>query len=289
VTQVRDVLPFAFSLAQHERMAVARLDPDRLADLWGAASSRAAVVGDGRVRTRDGEPLWLPTGDAPEGERVLLGRADGSVWWAVVVDDPGQDHQAQTLRELAPYLSARDCSLLAEATGLANWHRVHPRCARCGESTDVAEAGHVRRCPACGATHFPRTDPAVIMLITDDQDRALLGRSPAWPPGRFSTLAGFVEPGETLEDAVRREVMEESSIVVGEVNYAASQAWPFPTGMMIGFVGRAVTFDITVDGLEMEQAKWFTRDEVSVMLSANSVPSTMSISSWLINTWLTGH
>ena len=145
----------------------------------------------------------------------------------------------------------------------------------------------MRRCPECGAQHFPRTDPAVIMLITDDADRALLGRRPDWPPNRYSTLAGFVEPGESLEDAVRRETMEETAVEVAEVRYAASQPWPFPSSLMLGFFGRARTTRITVDGTETAAARWFGRDEVPRMTASGELelPGSLSISRWLIERW----
>ena len=133
---------------------------------------------------------------------------------------------------------------MVHAVALENWQRLHRFCSRCGERTVIAAAGHIRRCPACGAEHYPRTDPAVIMLVTDEQDRSLLGRQVHWPEGRFSTLAGFVEPGESMEQSVRREVFEEAGVPVGEVEYVASQPWPFPSSLMLGFMARAVSHDI---------------------------------------------
>ena len=134
-------------------------------------------------------------------------------------DDPG----FATLREAGTFLDDREAGLAVHAVGLANWHATHPRCARCGAATDVVDAGHVRQCPQCAAQHFPRSDPAIIVLVTDPGDRALLGRKSSWPEGRFTTLAGFVEPGESLEGAVRREVFEETGVVVGDdIRYAGS-------------------------------------------------------------------
>jgi NAD+ diphosphatase len=151
----------------------------------------------------------------------------------------------------------------------------------------VHDAGHVRQCPSCGTHHFPRTDPAVIMLITDGEDRALLGRQSVWPPNRFSPLGGFVEPGESLPDAVRREVMEEVGVEVGEVTYAGSQPWPFPSSLMLGFFGTALTHDIRVDGNEIEEARWFTREEMTEMSAKSELllPPLVSISRWLVNEW----
>ncbi len=148
----------------------------------------------------------------------------------------------------------------------------------------------MRECPTCRAAHFPRTDPAVIMLVTDADERALLGHQPRWPEGRFSTLAGFVEPGEPLEAAVRREVAEEVGIVVGEVTYAGSQPWPFPSSLMLGFFASAHTTDIGVDGVEIASARWFTRGQLAEAIAAGDVglPGSLSISRWLIETWYGG-
>ncbi len=159
-------------------------------------------------------------------------------------------------------MSDRDAGLLVHAVALEEWHRYHLRCPRCGAPTVVAAGGHLRRCPADGSEHYPRTDPAVIMLVRDDDDRCLLGRQASWPTGRFSTLAGFVEPGESLEQAVAREVAEEVGVAVTEVRYVGSQPWPFPSSLMLGFMARAADREIAVDGVEIEQARWFSRADV---------------------------
>ena len=143
---------------------------------------------------------------------------------------------------LGPTIAPEDASLAVQAVGLSRWHQTHRFCARCGSPTDVTQAGHTRVCPSCGTTHFPRTDPAVIMLVTDGDDRALCSAaSRAGRSGDFSTLAGFVEPGESLTDAVRREVLEEVGVEVGDVEFAGSQPWPFPSSLMLGFHGIALT------------------------------------------------
>ena len=141
-----------------------------------------------------------------------------------------------SVRDIAPRLAQDDGGLIAYAAALLNWHRRHRFCSVCGKPSRIAEAGLLRRCPACGAEHHPRTDPVVIMLVIDEQrDRVLLGRQPSWPPGRYSALAGFVEPGESLEDAVAREVLEESGVEVAGARYDSSQPWPFPSSLMLGF------------------------------------------------------
>ena len=166
------------------------------------------------------------------------------------------------LRQVGPRIERRDGALLALARAMMFWHARHRYCGLCGSPTRSEEAGHMRRCtdPACNAMHFPRTDPAVIMLVTDG-DRALLGRNKNFPlPGMYSTLAGFVEPGESLEDAVAREVREETGVEVGAVHYHSSQPWPFPGNIMLGFHAEARTTEITIDYGELEDARWFTRD-----------------------------
>src|SRR3954447_26002411 len=165
------------------------------------------------------------------------------------------------LRQFGGLLAREEGALLALARAMAFWHSRHRFCGVCGAPTRSEEAGHVRRCTeaGCATTHFPRTDPAVIMLVTDG-DRALLGRNKNFLPGMYSTLAGFVEPGESLEDAVAREVMEETAVRVGAVHYHSSQPWPFPANIMLGFFAQAASTAITVDYAELEDARWFERD-----------------------------
>ncbi|MBV9522683.1 MAG: NAD(+) diphosphatase [Alphaproteobacteria bacterium] len=207
--------------------------------------------------------------DPAAGEAVLLGLAGGGAIFALDLsahDDPlavirhGQPLEFTDLRRVGPLLDRHEGSLLAYARGMIWWHGRHRFCGVCGAATASADAGHVRRCTdaLCATTHFPRTDPAVIMLVTDGE-RALLGRQRAWPKGQFSTLAGFVEPGEALEDAVAREVFEETQIRIGEVRYHSSQPWPFPSSIMLGFTAKALSTAITVDRDELEDARWFER------------------------------
>jgi NAD+ diphosphatase len=165
------------------------------------------------------------------------------------------------LRGIMAALSPRDAELAATARGLLLWHATHRHCARCGAESGPEQAGWQRRCATCGAGHFPRTDPVVIMLVTH-QDKVLVGRSPGWPERMYSLLAGFVEPGETVEDAVRREVLEESGVRVGPVRYLASQPWPFPASLMLGCHGVAETTGIVVDPQELDDARWVGRSEM---------------------------
>lgn len=278
---------FSFARPRHDRRSDLRVDADRVDRAWKDSHSRVLVVGRKHVATDAGALRWVEPGDAPDGQRIYLGELAGRTYLAVGVEEVDDALQPATLRETAPGLSETDAGLVVHAVGVANWHRTHGFCANCGHRTDAAHGGHLRVCPACGRQHFPRTDPAVIMLITDPDDRALLGRHPSWPEGRYSTLAGFLEPGESLEDAVRREVLEETAIRVGDLRYAANQPWPFPASLMVGFFGDAETLDVQVDGEEIEHARWFTRDEVTE-LSENwelGLPGTLSISRWLIQQW----
>ena len=286
---------FAFWTEQIDRAWKVREDPDQLAALWTSPQSRVTVVDSGRVATSAGRPQWWKSADAPEGRRIFLGitedEGEQTAWWSVITELGAADATAvesTPIRELLAVLSVREGSLLAQAAGISNWHRTHPHCARCGALTEITAGGHIRQCPSCSAQHFPRTDPAVIMLITDDQDRALLGRGAGWEEGRFSTLAGFVEPGESLEDAVRREVKEETAVVVDTVRYGASQPWPFPSSLMLGFYGTARDQEITIDPSEIAEAYWFTRDEAREVLTPrlSGPTSGWSISAWLMHGWL---
>jgi NAD+ diphosphatase len=276
---------YAFDIARHDRAAHLRKD-----DAWrtGDQDIRVMVIGGEHVATHGGKGIrWIALDDAPDGQWLFLGIKDDVRYAAVMVDRVPNELEPVSLRTLGPTIPSGEASLAVHAVGIARWHQTHGHCAKCGELTEPAEAGHVRICPACGTHHFPRTDPAVIMLITDGEDRALLGRQPIWPEGRFSTLAGFVEPGETLDDAVRREVMEEVGIKVGTVTYAGSQPWPFPSSLMLGFFGEALSSDITVDQNEIAEARWFTREEVTEMTASSELllPPNVSISRWLLQQW----
>jgi NAD+ diphosphatase len=199
------------------------------------------------------------------------------------------DHGFRELRGLLTALSTREAELCATARALLTWHASHGFCAKCGAASAPAQAGWQRNCPACTATHFPRTDPVVIMLITHG-NRALLGRDAGWPEGMYSCLAGFVEPGETIEAAVRRETMEEAGINIGPVRYLASQPWPFPASLMIGCHGEALSDAITLDPTELEHAMWVTREEM-VTVMAGEHPRIKparkgAIAHFLIANWL---
>lgn len=193
------------------------------------------------------------------------------------------------LRGIMTKLSPRDAELAATARGLMQWHESHPYCSRCGQASEVAQAGWQRDCPACGASHFPRTDPVVIVLVLHGNS-VLLGRSPGWPEGMYSLLAGFMEPGESMEAAARREVFEEAGIRLSEVGYLSSQPWPFPSSLMMGCIARAESTDITLDPNELEDAKWFTREEIAAAWRGENpdlLPARPgAIAHFLIHNWL---
>jgi NAD+ diphosphatase len=191
------------------------------------------------------------------------------------------------LRQVGAAMQGRDAGLGVTAVALAAWHRSHRCCPRCGTPTEVAHAGWVRHCPADGTDQYPRTDPAVIMAVVDADDRLLLGHAAHWPERRFSTLAGYVEPGESLEQAVRREVDEEVGVTVGEVAYRGSQPWPFPASLMLAFRAQATSTDLRPDGVEVTEARWFTRAELADAAAAGEVllPMRASIARALIEEW----
>lgn len=265
---------------------------------WAAPDTQVALVAGGQLAVNpDRTALRLvPPTEAGRGERIFLGidreagagrTADGRAVFAVLATGE-PDEGYGTLRELGAVLDDREAGIAVNLIGLANWHAVHTHCSNCGAHTEVVDAGHVRHCPVCGTNHFPRSDPAIIVLVTDDQDRALLGRGESWPPGRYSTLAGFVEPGESLEAAVRREVVEETGVVIGDdVRYAGSQPWPLPSSLMLGFYATATGYEIDVDADEIVDARWFSRDELGKLIGAGDValPGVVSISRRLIEGW----
>lgn len=278
-----------------DRATEHRTDPEWVAARWADPRCQVLVldrdrapVTDDRGALRFVDPAEL--GTPPE--RCFLGLdEEGAPYFAVQRDAQpdldGAHNGTANLREAAATLSDRDAGLFVHAVALANWHASHRFCARCGTVTSASAAGDLRRCPSCAAEHYPRTDPAIIVLVHDDADRCLLGHNAQWPAGRFSTLAGFVEPGESLEAAVVREVHEESGVVVADPEYAGSQPWPFPSSLMLGYFARAVSTEITVDGEEIAEARWFSREELRAAIDSGEVlaPSGVSIARQLIETW----
>lgn len=197
------------------------------------------------------------------------------------------------VRSAAVQLSGEDCAVVAQARALVDWHATHRFCARCGAATASVHAGAMRTCGACSAEHFPRVNPVAIMLIVRG-DECLLGRQAAWPHGMYSALAGFIEPGESIEEAVRREVKEEAGIDVGTVRYHSSQPWPFPSSLMIGCIGEAASRDIQIDREEVEDVRWFSRETVARACRGETraeelfLPPPMAIARTLVDEWLVG-
>ena len=226
---------------------------------------------------------WTPEAGA---EAVQQGFLDASVQQHPALAPEFGFHE---LRAVMTGLSATEAALAATARAILHWHRSHGFCATCGAASDMAMAGWQRNCPGCGAQHFPRTDPVVIMLVTHG-NRVLLGRSAGWPEGMYSCLAGFVEPGETIEAAVRREVFEEAGIRLGAVRYLASQPWPFPASLMIGCAAEALEGTITRDPAELEDALWLTREAALCSLSGErddvQLARKGSIAHFLLSNWL---
>lgn len=287
----------ALSERAHDRQGLRRTDDAWLEERWADPTTRVLPLVGARLWLPDGRPRWVTPTDAPPGERLLLGEEGGVTRFAVMAD-PGEalgdrDDWAGLREAFGLLLSPEgpdEAPWLFHAVGLAEWLWRHRHCPRCGDRLEVVHAGHQQVCRGCGRSQFPRTDPAVIMAVTHgsgEDERILLGHQRAWPEGRFSTLAGFVEPGETFEDAVRREVAEEVGVPVGRVDYVGNQPWPLPASIMIGFTGEALDADISVDGDEISEARWFTRAELREATDAGDVriPQGISISSSLIERW----
>lgn len=284
--------PLALARGTIDRAAHRRTDARWLSGCWQDPASRVLVVSEGRALIEGDPPhlVLLPTRAAPAIDpagRWFLGvDRDGTAMFAVAGVLPRGGRTA-TLREVGSLLSDRDAGLLTTAVALASWHATHGHCPTCGTPTDVMEGGMARVCPVDGTLHHPRVDPAVIMAVTDDDDRLLLGHQVRWPARRFSTLAGFVEPGESLEQAIAREVYEETGVVVTSSTYLGSQPWPFPRSLMLGFTAHAATTEITADQVEIGEARWFSRDELDSAVTVGEVllPPRVSIARRLIERW----
>jgi NAD+ diphosphatase len=273
-----------------DRAAERRGDSGWLRAAWESPTSRVLVVGPGgRVAPTDKDRLALiPSRDAPDGERYLLGVEGHTTVFAVRAQQPIAE--GVTVRDIGAQLPGLEAGLLVHAVALANWHATHQHCPRCGAPTEVAMAGHERVCPDDGSEHFPRTDPAMIVLVVDEADRALLGHHDRSPTRGFTTLAGFVEPGESLEQAVRREVAEESGIAVTDIAYAGSQPWPFPASLMLACYALATGAPPQPDGVEVLDVRWFSRQTLSDQMATGLVrlPPRVSIARLLIEGWYGG-
>jgi NAD+ diphosphatase len=266
------------------------------------------IAGESPILRRNGAGVTalLPVDDAHRAssvcEQAFLGTLDDVPVVATLLEATAADlfrhdadFQVLDLRSIAVEgaVPPDELGILAEAKALLSWHARHRFCANCGAPTEASCAGFRRDCAACGAQHFPRTDPVAIMLVARGE-RCLLARQSRFAPGMYSCLAGFIEPGETIEDAVRRETLEESGVRVGAVRYVASQPWPFPANLMVGCFGEALTEEIILDRDELEDGRWFSRDEVALMLDGRHPeglrgPVRMAIAHHLIRHWLSGN
>lgn len=315
-----------YALSGLDRLHLARRDAGWVAATLRGGESRIVPVWRSRNLVNPGEPPEIPPravlleGTAAGGliaaadETVLLGESGGRIHFAVdlsALDEEALHAAIRTtgaavgpggsggsgglefldLRFVGPHLDRRDGNMLAYARGMMTWHRRHRFCGSCGTATESRDGGHLRVCTNadCAQNHFPRTDPAVIMLVTLG-DECLLGRSARFPPGMYSTLAGFVEPGETLEAAVAREVFEEAGIRVTDVRYHSSQPWPFPTSLMLGFHATALDRRLRIDSTEIEDARWVGRDRVRAYDGSDDfrLPRRDSIARRLIEDWAEG-
>jgi NAD+ diphosphatase len=271
-----------------------RGDPAWVSGQLSAPGAVAVVAGRDRVLVdHGGEALLRVPLPRDVAAGILLGLSDGTPLFAVDLEgmDAGSfGGREMSLREAGSMLARAEGGLAAYAVALLNWHRRHRYCANCGHATDMTEAGGARSCPNCGAQHFPRTDPVVIMLV-EHAGAVLLGRRAGWPGRRYSVLAGFVAPGESLEEAVAREVREESGIVVRDPRFVASQPWPFPASLMLGFNATADGGEPAPGDGELEEVRWFTRDEVLAIRderSSMALPPPVSIARFLLDRWLAG-
>jgi NAD+ diphosphatase len=284
-----------------DRVTEKRSDRDWLDAAWKDPRTRVLVVSDGqalvRMENERAELVFGSPSEAPAGLRMLLGQdPDGVIYFAVNGELPApagsrQDVRAISLREAGSLLGDRDAGLFTHAVALANWHDSHTHCPLDGTPTVPAPGGHSTVCPKDGSEHFPRTDPAVIMLVTDPDDRCLLARNAAWPGRRVSILAGFVDPGESAEQAVVREVAEETGIKVHNVRYLGSQPWPMPRSLMLGFRADAPAGQvIAVDHDELAEANWFSRDDLVAAIKAREIalPPSVSIARHIIESWFGG-
>ncbi|WP_073976010.1 NAD(+) diphosphatase [Erythrobacter donghaensis] len=285
----------AFSGSPLDRADHIRVDPEALGGLmnWRAK----VLLLDGLLPGVDeqGGLVWGSLADVPEdAELVFLGMLEGKAHFAPVPGEgaEGPAYAMPRAWQLMTQLAPPDLAIYGGARSLVDWHARHRFCARCGSATSLVKGGWQRHCDNCGADHFPRTDPVTIMLV-EHEDRLLLGRQPRFPPKMYSALAGFVEPGETIEEAVAREIHEEAGVRVRDVKYIASQPWPFPSQLMIGCTSVADDPELTIDETELEDARWFTRAELEAARAAGEAgtdllyfPRPFAIAHHLVSWWL---
>jgi len=294
----------AFSGNPLDRSSMERRDPAWLAKQLADGSSRflpvwrlSPLVKSGSARALAWARSEVRESVSDSVEPILLGVEGGVAHFALDVSGLEEPENAlgvrgvakfEEVRGLAAQLSAEEAAISAHARSLVDWHARHRFCSTCGESTSMEAGGNMRVCDACSAEHFPRTDPVAIAVPMRDE-RCLLGRGNGWPPRMFSALAGFIEPGETIEEAIRREVAEETGVKLGAVRYVKSQPWPFVSSLMIGCLAKAESEEIVVDREELQEARWFSRPAVQAALAGRSeeliVPPPVAIAHHLIRSW----
>ena len=278
-----------FTGAGLDRADHLRLDPERLADMMADQGARLLRLAElDPVLDEEGRLSWEPL-DGARGDYIFLGLDAGSPSFAPLVRMQTLGQRAWSVFRLLSMMSDRDAAIWGAARSVNEWHNRHGFCGICGTGTDVFRAGWGRKCPNCGGEHFPRVDPVVIMLAEHD-GRVLLGRQPQYPEGRYSALAGFVEPGESIEEAVARELMEEAGITVRDVRYVASQPWPFPGQLMIACIASAESDALTLDSNELDDAFWATRADVEAALAGDpaapfQAPPPFAIANTLLTRW----
>ena len=283
-------LKLPLAVAEVDRAAHLRSDEAYLKSAWASASvllfmDEKFVASSNQINFVPGSTL----GEYQTQTDYFLGVKDKENFFVRhLASDENTKLELMTLREIGAFLSPRDIGLAVHAQGLANWHKNHPRCSQCGAATSVVLGGSVRRCLIDESEHYPRTDGAIIVLIKDDQDRVLLGRQKVWPKHRFSTFAGFVEPGESFEHCVLREVREEAGVELTQINYLGSQPWPFPASLMIAFEAVTNTPQLAkADGDEIEEIRWFSRAEMKAAILDKSLilPLEISVARQMIKAW----
>jgi NAD+ diphosphatase len=317
----RRAVEFSFAGNLLDRRSDTREDARLITDLAARPDALSVAICRDTPILAQGEPLFRLSEAERLGavrERAFLGlQPDGAPVFAILLDDgavelradasdgffdrrvlvlPARDDLALVdLRSLAMQgaLAPHLIAILGQAKAVMRWHATHRFCANCGAPSRVSAAGWRRECDVCKAQHFPRTDPVVIMLAVNG-DSCLMGRQARFPKGMYSCLAGFLEPGESIEEAARREILEEAGVHCGEVSYLASQPWPFPASLMIGCLARATTRTLKVDGVELEDARWFTREECVAMLAARhpeglTAPRSMAIANHILRAWVEGN
>jgi NAD+ diphosphatase len=296
-----NVLKLPLASEAVDRAGELRLQPDELAKLWKQA--RILHFASGKFRVKANNDLDFQSaseiaklkssGDFAQGESLFLGLDKNIAYFAWCSDATDFENfelleNYQTLRTLGDYLSQLEMGLAIHTQAIANWHHSHQFCARCGLPTISANGGSLRKCTSDGSEHYPRTDGAVIVLVKDTKDRILLGRQKIWPERRFSCFAGFVEPGESFEQTVLREVFEESGIRLRDITYLGSQPWPFPASIMISFSAIAINPEEAIpDGEEIEEVRWLTRSQMREAIANESLtlPPGMSVARKMIDFW----